>query len=178
MIILSKKEKNNQEKDKIDPKLINSYLKKARFSVRDEDYYSAVKYYRLAAKCAAKAGDTQKEAIFNNRADEIIEEHNLDMDVEKEKIYKKPKKATAKKEKLRITGLSIWGFLITIIIIVIGLSSVIYMVLFLPSSLTVSDMFFYWGIGIIIEIVSVILIVLIYKFLIKPPEIEEEQIKK
>ena len=29
--------------------------------MRDEDYNQAVKYYRLAAKCSAKAGDTQKE---------------------------------------------------------------------------------------------------------------------
>jgi len=175
---LSKNGIRNKAEDKIDPKMINFYLKKARFAMRDEDYNQAVKYYRLAAKCSAKAGDTQKEKIFNNRANEIIKEYKLEVEVEKEKTFKKKKVIQRKKEKIRITSQNIWGFIIAIIIILCGLSGLIFEIIFLPNSLTLNDMYFYWGVGATIEIISVIIIIFIYKILIKPPEIEEEKKKK
>lgn len=172
---MSKKKKGSDDLEKINPKLLNSYLKKARNSIRDEDFNGAVKYYQLAAKCAAKAGDSQKERIFNNRADEIMEEHGIKKEVEKEISFKKQK--STKEEKLKLSGLNIWGFILTIIMILLGLSGVIFEILFLPEFLTVSEMFFYWGFGITIEIVSIVIIILIYKFLIKS-KFEETSDKK
>ncbi|MHA1269410.1 MAG: hypothetical protein ACTSPY_06435 [Candidatus Helarchaeota archaeon] len=174
---MSKKKIKIDDEDKINPKLINSYLKKARLSMRDNDYIAAVKYYQLAAKCAAKAGDTQKETIFNNRANEIIQEHDIQIDVEAEKSFKKKVKSTTKKTGIKITGFEIWGFILTIIIIILGLSGFIFELLFLPNTLTLDDMYFYWGIGFSIEIVGIVLIAIIYKLFIKPPEYKETKKK-
>jgi uncharacterized membrane protein len=168
---LSKKIKDSSSTDKIDPKLLNNYLKRARISIRDEDYNEAVRYYRLAAKCAEKAGDSQKEKIFNNRADEILEEYGLSGDIEKEKVFKKEK--VEKKKALKLTGLGIWGFIITIVIIVLGLSGLLLEIVLLPSTASINELFFFWGIGLTMEIIAAILIGLIYKFFISNPEPEE-----
>lgn len=166
---MSKKKKDSSSP--IDPKLLNNYLKKARISIRDEDYNEAVRYYRLAAKCAAKAGDSQKEKIFTNRADEIMEEYGLSGEIEKEKVFKKEK--VEKKEALKLSGLGIWGFIITIVIIVLGLSGLLLEIILLPNTASVNELFFFWGLGITMEIIAAILIGLIYNFLISKPEPEE-----
>ncbi|MBD3230510.1 MAG: hypothetical protein GF329_20190 [Candidatus Lokiarchaeota archaeon] len=163
---MSKKKKRSDNLEKINPKLLNSYLKKARNSIRNEDYEAAVKYYQLAAKCADTAGDLQKKRIFNNRAEEIMAEQGLKKEVKKEKSFKRQK--SVEKPTLKISGINIWGFILTIVIILLGLSGILFEVLFLPDVLTISEMFFYWGFGITIEIISIVMIILIYKFLITP----------
>ena len=173
---MSKKQKKSQEKEKIEPKLINSYLKKARVAMRDEDYVSAVKYYRLAAKCAAAAGDKQKEKIFNNRADEILEEHKIQLEVEEEKVFKK--KRVKKGPEPLISKINISGAFITILIILLAFSGIFFELIFYPNNVSIPEMFFYWGVGIFVEIIAIILIILIYKYWILPPPQEEGEKKK
>jgi len=145
-------------------------------AVSQQSYEEAVEYYRLAAKCAAKANDPQKESIFNNRAEELIQEFGLSSEIKTEKKFKKPVKQ--KEPKLAIKSTGIWGLIITVIIILLAYSGVLYVVIFVPNILTIPEMFFFWGIAITIQIVAVIVIIIIYRFLIAPPEKKEDFEKK
>ncbi|MDD1779254.1 MAG: hypothetical protein LUQ65_13895 [Candidatus Helarchaeota archaeon] len=83
---------------------ITDLLKKARVAIGAEQFLEAIKLYQEAAISADMMGDSERQKIYLNRANELVKEHpELEKELVTEPLKKRKGKAKVRKEEEKLT---------------------------------------------------------------------------
>ena len=150
---------------------ITDLLKRARVALGKENFLEAINCYHEAAVAAEMAGDTERERIYLNRANELLKEHP-ELKEEGLVIKKRKMKAKLREEEKFSLGRLISNIIIAGIMIILvysGLFSVILLqeVFELGGSYNISIL---WGVSIAIGIFGMVLAYLLGTRWLRWPE--------